>query len=84
MNFASFVGRLSPGLVVHRLGVANMLVTAAGCGSVLILCMIALKSVASVVIIGVLYGFCAGVCECILKTLFMECLRCVADAVAWC
>ena len=64
MNFASLIGRLSPGLVVHRLGVANMLVAAAGCGSVLILSMIALKSVASVVVIGVIYGFFAGVCEC--------------------
>ncbi|KAJ6619169.1 major facilitator superfamily domain-containing protein [Mycena sp. CBHHK59/15] len=33
----------------------------AGCGAVIILCMIALKTIASVVIIGVLYGLCAGV-----------------------
>ncbi|KAJ7779787.1 major facilitator superfamily domain-containing protein [Mycena metata] len=61
LNFASFVGRLSPGLFVRRFGVLNMLTGAAGCGAVLILCMIALKTIASVVVIGVLYGFFAGV-----------------------
>ncbi|KAJ7501905.1 major facilitator superfamily domain-containing protein [Mycena galericulata] len=38
-----------------------MVVLAAGCGAVLILSMIALKTIASVVVIGVLYGFWAGV-----------------------
>ncbi|KAJ7088741.1 MFS general substrate transporter [Mycena belliarum] len=61
LNASSFVGRLSPGLLVHRLGVINMVTAAAGCGAALILSMIALKTVASVVVIGVLYGFCAGV-----------------------
>ncbi|KAJ7097047.1 MFS general substrate transporter [Mycena belliarum] len=61
MNASSFFGRLFPGLVVHRLGVINMITAAAGSGAVLILSMIALKSVASVVVFGVLYGFSAGV-----------------------
>ncbi|KAJ7024650.1 major facilitator superfamily domain-containing protein [Mycena alexandri] len=61
LNFSSFVGRLSPGFFVRRFGVINMLTIAAGCGAVLILSMIALKTIASVVIIGILYGFCAGV-----------------------
>ena len=39
-----------------------MVMAATGCGAVLILSMIALKSVASVVAIGILYGFWAGVC----------------------
>lgn len=62
MNGSSFVGRLSPGFFVQRLGVVNMVTAASGVGAVLILCMIALKSIASVVIIGVLYGYTAGIC----------------------
>ncbi|KAJ6451780.1 MFS general substrate transporter [Mycena sanguinolenta] len=61
MNASSFFGRLSPGFFAHKLGVVNMVTASAGVGSVLILCMIALKSVASVVVIGVLYGYSAGI-----------------------
>jgi MFS family permease len=61
MNASSFVGRLSPGFFAQKLGVHNMVTASAGAGAVLILSMIALKSVASVVVIGVLYGFSAGV-----------------------
>ncbi|KAJ6563310.1 MFS general substrate transporter [Mycena vulgaris] len=61
MNASSFVGRLAPGFFARKLGVINMVVAASGCGAVLILSMIALKSIASIVVIGVLYGFSAGV-----------------------
>ncbi|KAJ7732035.1 major facilitator superfamily domain-containing protein [Mycena metata] len=61
LNFSSFIGRLSPGFLVRQLGVINMLTASAGFSAVLILCMIALKSIASVVVIGVFYGFFAGV-----------------------
>ncbi|KAF8126680.1 MFS general substrate transporter [Mycena galopus ATCC 62051] len=61
LNAASFVGRLSPGFFVHQLGVLNMATAAVGIGAVLILCMIALKSIASLVVIGVLYGYVAGI-----------------------
>ncbi|KAF7343785.1 MFS general substrate transporter [Mycena sanguinolenta] len=61
MNAANFIGRLLPGLVVERFGILNMFVTAAACGAVLILCMIALGSVASVVVLGIMYGFCTGI-----------------------
>ncbi|KAJ7122233.1 major facilitator superfamily domain-containing protein [Mycena epipterygia] len=61
MNTSSFVGRLAPGFVARRFGIINMVAAASGCGAVLIFCMIALRSIASVVVIGVLYGFCAGV-----------------------
>ncbi|KAF8149290.1 MFS general substrate transporter [Mycena galopus ATCC 62051] len=62
MNSSSFVGRLSPGFLVHQLGVINMIVAAAGVGAVLILCMIAIKTIASVVVIGVIYGYSIGIC----------------------
>ncbi|KAJ7727338.1 MFS general substrate transporter [Mycena olivaceomarginata] len=61
MNAASFIGRLFPELVVERFGILNTFVTAVACGTILILCMIALGSVTSVVVIGIMYGFCAGV-----------------------
>ncbi|KAJ7739252.1 hypothetical protein DFH07DRAFT_965807 [Mycena maculata] len=60
MNSSSFVGRLSPSLFVARIGVVGMVVIAAGCRAVLIFCMIALKTVASVIVLGILYGFWAG------------------------
>ncbi|KAJ7610717.1 MFS general substrate transporter [Mycena polygramma] len=60
MNASSFVGRLTPGFFAHRLGVLNIITVGGGIGAVLILSMIALKSVASVIVIGILYGFTAG------------------------
>ncbi|KAJ7844683.1 MFS general substrate transporter [Mycena leptocephala] len=61
MNSASVVGRLAPGFFVHRLGILNLIMGSMGCGAVFILSMIALRTVASVVVIGVLYGLCIGV-----------------------
>ncbi|KAJ7290034.1 MFS general substrate transporter [Mycena rebaudengoi] len=61
MNASSFVGRLTPGFFAHSLGIDNMVAAAAGCGAVVILGMIGLRSITSVVVLGVLYGFCAGV-----------------------
>lgn len=64
MNSAGFVGRLTPGFFAHTLGIPNMVAASAGCGSVVILGMIGLRTVASVVVLGILYGYCAGVCAC--------------------
>ncbi|KAJ7910759.1 major facilitator superfamily domain-containing protein [Mycena leptocephala] len=61
MNSASVVGRLAPGFFVHRLGILSLIMGSMGCGAVFILSMIALRTVASVVVIGVLYGLCIGV-----------------------
>ncbi|KAF7303596.1 MFS general substrate transporter [Mycena indigotica] len=60
MNTSSFVGRLAPGFVAHRFAVQRMITVFAACGAVLILCMIALQDEASVIVIGILYGFFAG------------------------
>ncbi|KAI0737615.1 major facilitator superfamily domain-containing protein [Daedaleopsis nitida] len=60
-NASSFVGRLSPALYVHFVGVENLLVISTlGC-AVVILSMIALKTLASVIAIGVIYGLLSGV-----------------------
>ncbi|KAJ7052141.1 hypothetical protein C8F01DRAFT_1262079 [Mycena amicta] len=63
MNSASVVGRLSPGLLLPHLGrhgILYLVTGSAACASALIFSMIALKSVASFVVVGVLYGLCAG------------------------
>ncbi|KIM74169.1 hypothetical protein PILCRDRAFT_828457 [Piloderma croceum F 1598] len=61
VNVSAFVGRLSPGLYANALGVDNAVTISAGCCSALILGMIGVKSVTSVAVIGVIYGFFAGV-----------------------
>jgi hypothetical protein len=62
MNFSSFVGRLSPGLYVNSLGIDNVIAVTAGCCSILILGMIGVKTISGVVLIGIIYGFFAGIC----------------------
>ncbi|KAJ7863543.1 major facilitator superfamily domain-containing protein [Mycena leptocephala] len=61
MSASSFVGRICPGFFAHSLGIANMATASAGCGAVFILGMIGLSSIPSVVVLAILYGFCAGV-----------------------
>ncbi|KAK7018198.1 MFS general substrate transporter [Favolaschia claudopus] len=70
MNAASFVGRLSPGFFAHRFGVLNMITFSAGAGGILVLCMIALGSLASVVVIAVLFGYSVGVFVTLMAPLF--------------
>jgi hypothetical protein len=65
MNASSFAGRLFPGLVLHLWGVKSMITVASGCGAILILAMIAIHNTASVVTIGILYGFFAGCSKCL-------------------
>ncbi|KAJ7230097.1 MFS general substrate transporter [Mycena pura] len=60
LNTSSFVGRVTPGFFAQRVGVINIIIAATGCGAVLLFCMIALKSVASVIVIGIIFGYCAG------------------------
>ncbi|PCH38482.1 MFS general substrate transporter [Wolfiporia cocos MD-104 SS10] len=61
MNSASFVGRLSPGFFAHRVGIANMICFATFCCTAMIFAFIGLGSVASVVVIGIIFGYFAGV-----------------------
>ncbi|CDO77695.1 hypothetical protein BN946_scf184969.g46 [Trametes cinnabarina] len=60
LNACSFLGRLSPGFFANKLGVENITVVSTFVCAVLILGMIGLSSVASVVVIGIIYGFFAG------------------------
>ncbi|KAF8162173.1 major facilitator superfamily domain-containing protein [Mycena galopus ATCC 62051] len=61
ISASSFVGRICTGFFAHSLGIANMATASAGCGAVFIFGMIGLSNIASVVILAILYGFCAGV-----------------------
>ncbi|KAJ7049343.1 MFS general substrate transporter [Mycena amicta] len=64
MNSASVIGRLSPGPFLPylgRFGLIYLLAGATACATVLIFSMIALRSVASIVVIGVLYGLSSGI-----------------------
>jgi len=57
------MGRITSGFIAGRTGVPTLAVVATvSCGTI-ILSMIALKSLASVVVIGVCYGYFAGVCK---------------------
>ncbi|KAF8212659.1 MFS general substrate transporter [Mycena galopus ATCC 62051] len=60
-NSASVVGRLAPGFFAQRVGILRIIMVAAGSGAISMLCMIAIKTIASVVVIGVLYGLAVGV-----------------------
>ncbi|KAG1860223.1 major facilitator superfamily domain-containing protein [Suillus subalutaceus] len=69
VNASSSVGRVTAGYIAAFTGVLNLIVIAAiSCGS-LILGMIGLGSLTSVVILGVLFGYCAGVYDSIVGPL---------------
>ncbi|KAH7908549.1 MFS general substrate transporter [Hygrophoropsis aurantiaca] len=61
MNAASFVGELITGLLSDRFGAANMVVASTFGVSVLMFVMVTTRTVASVVVFGILYGFIAGI-----------------------
>jgi len=61
LNAGNLIARLTGGFIEHRVGVVNMMILAtAGCG-ILILGMIGLKGIATVVTLGMLYGYFAGI-----------------------
>ncbi|KIK62268.1 hypothetical protein GYMLUDRAFT_242947 [Collybiopsis luxurians FD-317 M1] len=60
LNVFSFLGRLSPGFLVNRVGVANLITMGMfGCG-VVMLGMIGAKSEGSFIVVAILYGYSAG------------------------
>ncbi|TDL20275.1 MFS general substrate transporter [Rickenella mellea] len=60
MNGASVVGRIVPGFFAHSLGVMNMIFVCTSCCGILIFAMLGVKSVASVAVFAMLYGFVTG------------------------
>ena len=63
LNAANVVGRVSSGFIAGRTGVPTLAVIATFSCGIIILSMIALDTIASVVVIGVLYGFFSGICK---------------------
>jgi hypothetical protein len=62
MNAGSIFGRTIPSIFTSKLGVFNLLTfTTAGTG-IVILCMLAVKDVAGVVVFAIFYGFFSGAC----------------------
>ena len=62
MNAAAFLGRCTSGIIASHVGVLNMMIVSAVVCSALIISMIALDSVARVVVICVVYGYFYGTC----------------------
>ncbi|GJE93674.1 MFS general substrate transporter [Phanerochaete sordida] len=60
LNFASFVGRLSSGFAAHAFGAPITITTASACIGAVLVGMIGVKTVASVVLVAIFFGFFAG------------------------
>lgn len=63
MNASSFIGQLTSGVLVQHFGVSAVLTSSTFGGTVLLFALIGLRTLASVVVIGILYGYSAGICK---------------------
>ncbi|OAX37105.1 MFS general substrate transporter [Rhizopogon vinicolor AM-OR11-026] len=61
MNASSFIGQLTSGVLVEHFGVPAVLTGSTFVGTVLLFALIGLRTLASVVAIGILYGYSAGI-----------------------
>jgi hypothetical protein len=61
MNAASFFRRCTTGIIASHMGVLNLTVVSTVICSALGISMIALSDIASVLVIGVMYGYFSGV-----------------------
>jgi hypothetical protein len=62
MNAACFLGRCTTGIIAAYTGVLNLTIASTVACSAIIISMIALSDVASVVVLGVAYGYFSGFC----------------------
>lgn len=60
LNAASIFGRVLPGIIADKIGRYNVLIINSFCTGVLLLCWIAVKSEASIIVFAVLYGYFSG------------------------
>jgi MFS family permease len=60
LNGASVFGRIAPNIIADRLGPFNVVIPCTFATGILGICLMATKSVASVIVVAVLYGFCSG------------------------
>jgi hypothetical protein len=88
MNAACFIGRCTAGITAAYTGVLNFMIVSTVACSAVIISMIGLSDVASVVVLGLAYGYFSGVCKCrtaacvILATDFTS--HCAVGAVGHC
>jgi hypothetical protein len=61
LNAACIVGRCTAGVIPAYTGLLNLIIASSAACSVIIISMIALSNISSVVVIGVAYGYFAGV-----------------------
>ncbi|KAF8557262.1 MFS general substrate transporter [Imleria badia] len=69
LNGGSLIGRLSTGFIAPYVGVPRLLIISTAVCGILILGMIGLNRVPTVVVIGTIYGYFAGVCIALLAPL---------------
>lgn len=60
LNVSNCVARVTSGFIAASTGVPNLIIAATISGGLVILGMIGLSSLASVIVLGVVYGYCAG------------------------
>jgi hypothetical protein len=63
LNCASFVGRLSPGILTKFVSVGTLTVVTTGACAALIISVSGITSIPTFIVFGVLYGLFAGACE---------------------
>ena len=63
LNGGSLIGRLSAGFIAPYVGVPRLMIIAAAVCSILILGMIGLDGIPTVVVLGTIYGYFAGICQ---------------------
>ncbi|ODM16226.1 hypothetical protein SI65_08225 [Aspergillus cristatus] len=60
LNAASIVGRIIPAILADRFSNFTLLFTSGACTGVLLLCWMAIKSNAAIIVFAALYGLCSG------------------------
>ena len=73
LNASAVVGRITPGLIANKVGVANIVVVATFITVGLIFTVIGLHTVAGFVVFSILFGFFSGVCACFSDSLYVKC-----------
>jgi hypothetical protein len=63
LNGGSLIGRLSTGFIAPYVGVPRLMIIATAACGILILGMIGLDRIPTVVVLGTIYGYFAGVCQ---------------------
>ena len=72
LNGGSLIGRLSTGFIAPYIGVPRLVIMSTAACGILILGMIGLDRIPTVVVLGLIYGYPAGVCQLLFFSHFVE------------